>query len=43
MQTRRIVDMKKNEPSQPIYITKVEGLDIMIPMRDGTRLAVDVY
>lgn len=35
--------MKKNEPSQPIYNTKVEGIDIMVPMRDGTRLAVDVY
>jgi len=35
--------MKKNEPSQPIYRTKVEGMDIMVPTRDGTRLAVDVY
>jgi len=35
--------MKKSQPSQPIYNTKVEGTDIMVPMRDGTRLAVDVY
>ena len=35
--------MAKQEPSKPIYGTKVEGLDMMIPMRDGTRLAVDVY
>ena len=35
--------MKKNEPSQAIYNTKVEATDIMVPMRDGTRLALDVY
>ena len=35
--------MAKQEPSKPIYGTKVEGLDRMIPMRDGTRLAVDIY
>ena len=35
--------MEKKQPSQPIYGTKVEGLDMMIPMRDGVRLAVDVY
>ena len=34
---------KAHEPSQPIYRTKLEGTDIMVPMRDGTRLAVDVY
>jgi predicted acyl esterase len=33
----------KKEPSQPIYRTKIEGIDIMVPMRDGTRLAIDVY
>jgi hypothetical protein len=35
--------MKENESFQPIYRTKVEGIDIMVPMRDGTRLAVDNY
>ena len=35
--------MKTNEPSQPIYNMKVEGIDIMVPMRDGVRLAVDIY
>jgi predicted acyl esterase len=35
--------MRKQELSKPIYGTKTEGLDMMIPMRDGTRLAVDVY
>lgn len=35
--------MKRNEPSQPIYNMKVEGIDIMVPMRDGVRLAVDIY
>jgi hypothetical protein len=33
----------KNESSQPIYNTKIEGIDIMVPMRDNTRLAVDIY
>ena len=33
----------KRGPSQPIYSMKVEGRDIMVPMRDGARLAVDVY
>jgi predicted acyl esterase len=40
---RRVQVMKKNESSQPIYGTIVEGLDIMVPTRDGTRLAADVY
>jgi predicted acyl esterase len=35
--------MRNNEPSQPIYDTKVERIDMMVPMRDGTRLAVDIY
>jgi len=35
--------MKKNEPSQPIYGIKVEGRDMMVPVRDGTKLAVDIY
>ena len=35
--------MKKKELSQPVYSTKVEGTDILVPMRDGARLAVDVY
>lgn len=35
--------MNGNESSQPIYNTKVEGIDIMVPMRDGARLAVDIY
>jgi len=35
--------MAKSESSQPIYTTKVEGTDMMIPMRDGTRVAIDVY
>ena len=32
----------KEEGSQPIYSVKVEK-DIMVPMRDGVRLATDVY
>jgi predicted acyl esterase len=35
--------MEKNEPSQPIYGTKVEGRDMMVPMRDGAKLAVDIF
>ncbi len=35
--------MEKNQPSQPIYAMKVEGTDVMVPMRDGVRVAVDVY
>ena len=35
--------MTDNEPSQPIYSVKVEGVDVMVPMRDGTRIAIDVY
>jgi len=35
--------MEKNEPSQPIYGTKVEGRDIMVPVRDGAKLAIDIY
>jgi uncharacterized protein len=35
--------MKNDKLSKPDYSTKVEGMDIMVPMRDGTRLAVDVY
>lgn len=35
--------MTQNEPSEPVYNTKVEGTDIMVPMRDGTRVAIDVY
>jgi len=35
--------MEKKETSQPIYETKTQGIDIMVPMRDGTRVAVDVY
>lgn len=35
--------MKKTESSQPVYDTKVEAIDIMVPMRDGTKLAADVY
>ena len=35
--------MAKNETSQPIYSTKIEGIDIRVPTRDGTRLAVDIY
>ena len=32
----------KQEGSQSIYSVKVKK-DIMVPMRDGVRLAVDVY
>jgi len=32
----------KQEGSKPVYEVKVEK-DIMVPMRDGVRLAVDVY
>ena len=32
----------KKEGSQPIYSVKVQK-DIMVPMRDGVRLAIDVY
>jgi predicted acyl esterase len=35
--------MAQHESSKPIYGTKVEGLDRMVPTRDGTRLAVDIY
>ncbi len=35
--------MAKKEPSQPIYSMKIEGTDIMVPMRDGVRVAVDIY
>ena len=34
---------QKSDMSQPDYSTKVEGIDIMVPMRDGTQLAIDVY
>ena len=33
--------MGKREVSQPAYSMKVEGIDIMVPMRGGTRLAVE--
>lgn len=32
----------KKEGSQPIYKVEFDG-EVMIPMRDGVRLAVDVY
>jgi predicted acyl esterase len=32
----------KQEGSQPIYRVKAEK-DIMVPLRDGVRLAVDIY
>ncbi len=35
--------MRNDEPSRPIYNTIVEEIDVMVPMRDGTRLAVDIY
>ena len=35
--------MKENKGSQPIYSVKREGIDIMVPMRDGVRVAVDIY
>ena len=35
--------MTKKEGSQPIYRTREEGRDVMVPMRDGARLAVDIY
>ena len=35
--------MDFNEPSQPVYNTRVEGTDIMVSMRDGSRVAVDIY
>ena len=35
--------IEKKGLSQPVYTTKVEGTDILVPMRDGVRLAVDVY
>jgi predicted acyl esterase len=35
--------MKHEKASQPIFWTKVEGVDVMVPVRDGTRLAVDIY
>jgi predicted acyl esterase len=42
-ENRREEAMAKKESSKPAYRTKIEGLDRMIPMRDGTRLAVDIY
>jgi predicted acyl esterase len=35
--------MVQRESSKPIYGTKIEGRDVMVPMRDGTRLAIDIY
>lgn len=35
--------MQNSRASQPIYGTKVEGTNIMVPTRDGARLAVDIY
>jgi len=35
--------MEEGKLSQPICRTKIEGADIMVPARDGTRLAVDIY
>lgn len=35
--------MEERKPSQPVHTTQVEGMDVMVPMRDGTRLAVDIY
>ena len=35
--------MEKRKGSEPIYGTKTEGLDVMVPMRDKTRLAADIY
>lgn len=35
--------MKQGEPSQPIYSTRVEGTNMMVPARDGVRIAIDVY
>jgi uncharacterized protein len=32
----------RKEPSQPAYSVKVEK-DVMVPMRDGVRLATDIY
>ena len=29
--------------SQPIYTMKIEARDKMVPMRDGVRLAIDIY
>ena len=37
------MEKKRTESSQPVYNTKVEGIDIMVPTRDGTKLATDVY
>jgi len=34
---------KKVQGSQPTYGTRVHGRDIMVPTRDGTRIAIDVY
>ena len=35
--------MREGDVSQPIYSTKIEGRDVMVPMRDGTGVAVDIY
>mgnify|MGYP001287839378 FL=1 len=35
--------MKKGEPSHPIYGTKIEVTNRLLPMRDGVRIAVDIY
>jgi predicted acyl esterase len=29
--------------SQPVYKMKVEGIDVMVPVRDGKKIAVDIY
>jgi predicted acyl esterase len=35
--------MSKREGSEPIYSTRVEGRNRMVPMRDGVRVAVDIF
>ena len=34
---------KRNAGSQPVHGIRLEGRDIMVPMRDGKRVAVDIY
>jgi predicted acyl esterase len=35
--------MGHKDSSLPVYGMKTEGTDVMVPMRDGTRVAVNIY
>ena len=33
----------RSKPSQPLYEKMIQDRDVMVPMRDGVRLCVDIY